>query len=262
MTSRCPGMDPFLEDPAFWEDFERRFITSIADALLDRLPPSYDAHINERVRLVQADSARAGSRLPDGSIDWSGEQPAGMATAMRAVAGAAVIEPVSIPMAALEEHRDVWVEIIHLPERNLVTSIEVLSPTNKAGDDAADYHNKRVELYTRGVNLVEIDLLRGGERLTLAKPLPAGDYYAFVTRHQRRPFVDVYAWPMRAALPCIPIPLMPQDGDAQLDLAHAFADAFRRGHYANRLRYDCALTPVLSPSDQSWVDEVLKADGE
>lgn len=260
MESRFPGMDPFLEDPAFWEDFHRRFITAIADALLDRLPESYDAHIDERVRLVQADSGRAGSRLPDVGVDWLGGSSVLSGSSTRPAAGVATIEPVSIPMAALEEHRDVWVKIIHLPERSLVTTIEVLSPTNKTGDDAADYHNKRIELYTRGVNLVEIDLLRGGDRLSFAKPLPPGDYYAFVTREQRRPFVDVYTWALRDPLPSVPVPLLPQDGDAQLSLAQVFADAYRRGHYSTRLRYDRPLSPPMSPADQAWVNEVLKAD--
>src|SRR5579872_6719423 len=148
-------MDPYLEDPAFWEDFHRRFITVIADTLLAKLPPSYDAHIDERVRLVEAGSERAGSRLLDVSVDWIDrpQSPAGGVPAD--TARSAVLTPVAIPMPALEEYRDVWVEVVHLPERNLVTAIEVLSPPNKTGEGAADYHNKRIELYTRHVNLVE-----------------------------------------------------------------------------------------------------------
>jgi hypothetical protein len=253
-------MDPYLEDPAFWEDFHRRFIPEIADALLERLPDSYDAHIDERIRLVQADSEAAGSRLPDVSVDWRGDRLVGPGAVPGISAGAMTIEPVSIPMTALEEHRDVWVEIIHLPERNLITAIEVLSPTNKAGDDAADYHNKRVELYTRHVNLVEIDLLRGGDRLALAKPLPVGDYYAFVTRNQRRPYVDVYAWGLRDRLPIIPIPLMPPDGDVQLDLSAVFASTYRRGRYERRLRYDRPLIPPLSPANNAWAEELIRSD--
>ena len=252
MSTRFPGMDPYLEDPAFWEDFHRRFIPEIADALLERLPDSYDAHIDERIRLVQADSEPAGSRLPDVSVDWRSDRAARAQPALQAAAGAVTIEPVSIPMTALEEHRDLWVEIIHLPERDLVTAIEVLSPSNKTGDDAADYHNKRVELFSRHVNLVELDLLRGGNRLSLSKPLPAGDYYAFVTRNQRRPYVDVYAWGLRDRLPVIPVPLLPQDGDVPLDLSAIFVSTYRRGRYDRRLRYERPLLPPLRTADQSW----------
>jgi len=253
VKSPFPGIDPYLEDPAFWEDFHRRFITVIADALLAELPPSYDAQIDERVRLVEADSERAGSRLPDVSVDWINRPQSSAGGTPAETAGSAVLTPVAIPMPALEEYRDVWVEVVHLPERNLVTAIEVLSPTNKTDEGAAVYHNTRIELYTRHVNLVEIDLLRGGDRLSLAKPLPPGDYYAFVARDQRRPLVDVYAWGLRGPLPTVPIPLLPQDGDVNLNLAEVFASTYERGRYAQRLRYERPVSPPVPEADRAWV---------
>jgi hypothetical protein len=134
-------MDPFLEDPAFWEDFHRRFITELADHLLERLPDTYDAHIDERVRLVEADQGSVGTRLPNVSVDQPIDQQA--VSTSRSGGATATLEPVSVPMLMLQEHRDVWIEIVHLPERRLVTAIEVLSPSNKEGDDAVEYHAKR-----------------------------------------------------------------------------------------------------------------------
>lgn len=96
-----------------------------------------------------------------------------------------------------------------------------------------------------------------GDRLALAKPLPVGDYYAFVTRNQRRPYVDVYAWGLRDRLPIIPIPLMPPDGDVQLDLSAVFASAYRRGRYDRRLRYDRPLLPPLGPADNTWAKQLI-----
>ena len=52
MPSPFPGMDPYLEDPAFWSDFHARFITYWSDALSDCLPDNYEARIDEKVRLV------------------------------------------------------------------------------------------------------------------------------------------------------------------------------------------------------------------
>jgi hypothetical protein len=189
METIFPGVDPFLEDPAFWEDFHRRFITEVADSLLERLPAGYDARMDERVRLVEAPAEPRGTRIPDVSVDRTGAAPA----RTRSTGAIATIEPVSLPMLELDEQRDVWVEIIHLPERRLVTAIEVFSPTNKEGDGAVEYHSKRMSFYARRLNLVEIDLLRGSQRLAFARPLPKGDYFAFVTRHRRRR-ADVYAW--------------------------------------------------------------------
>ena len=63
--------------------------------------------------------------------------------------------------------------VISLPQRQvairtirgeLVTVIEVLSPTNKrSGKDQDEYKNKQSELLANDVHLLEIDLLRGGE---------------------------------------------------------------------------------------------------
>src|SRR3954463_14212641 len=57
MPSPFPGMDPYLEDLAFWHDFHRSFITYLRDAILERLPDRYDARIDEKIRLVVPDEA-------------------------------------------------------------------------------------------------------------------------------------------------------------------------------------------------------------
>jgi hypothetical protein len=256
MNSPFPGMDPYFEDPAFWEDFHLRFLTQLADALLGVIPANYDAHINERVRLVSAELGASGTRLPDVSVDWKpasesiGGPPSG--------AGAAVLEPVTIPMTEFEEHRDVWIEIVHLPDRNLVTTIEVLSPTNKTGNDAVEYQHKRIELYARRVNLVEIDLLLGGKRVPLAKPLPPGDYYALVTRETRRPLVEVYTWALADRLPEIPVPLKSPDPDVRLDLQDALNSVYERGHFARRLRYSLPPPGPVSPPQEGWIQQVMQ----
>jgi uncharacterized protein DUF4058 len=53
MPNPFPGMDPYLEDPAFWSDFHATFINYCREALLDCLPDNYEARIDEKVRLVE-----------------------------------------------------------------------------------------------------------------------------------------------------------------------------------------------------------------
>jgi hypothetical protein len=55
LGSPFPGMDPFLEDPAYWPDLHSRFINNWADALSDVLPEQYEANLAERVYLVEHD---------------------------------------------------------------------------------------------------------------------------------------------------------------------------------------------------------------
>ena len=69
-----------------------------------------------------------------------------------------------------EGHREAFVEIYEAtPEQRLVTSIEILSPSNKRprtpGYDL--YLRKRQSLLLGDANLVEIDLLRGGSRMPM-----------------------------------------------------------------------------------------------
>ncbi len=52
MASPFPGMDPFLEDPAFWCDFYPAFIGCWREAIADRLPSNYEARLDESVNLV------------------------------------------------------------------------------------------------------------------------------------------------------------------------------------------------------------------
>ncbi len=53
MRSPFPGMDPYLETPAFWSDFHARFINNWCDAVLDCLPSDYEARFDEKVNLIE-----------------------------------------------------------------------------------------------------------------------------------------------------------------------------------------------------------------
>jgi hypothetical protein len=162
------------------------------------------ARVDEQIRLVGPEGVIAVVR-PD--VICYREGPS--APRAPGLGGVAVLEPVSVPLLKedLEEVRDIWIEVRRLPDLAVVTVIEILSPSNKAGVGRLDDLDKRAERIDRPVHLVEIDLLLGGHRLPMARPLPPGDYYGFVARSERRPDCDVYAWTVRDPLPSLPIPL-------------------------------------------------------
>jgi hypothetical protein len=252
MPSPFPGMDPYLEDPAFWQDFHSRFINACSEVLSDRLPDGYEARIDERLRLIEHRTEV--TRLPDVAItrDRMIEQP----FSERSTGSVATLEPVSIPLPTqYEEVRDTWIEIIHRHDRSLVTVIEILSPTNKTGDGFADYRLKRRDILAQHAHLVEIDLLLGGRRLELQANLPRGDYYAYVTRDQPRRIVDVYTWSLRDKLPTIPIPLKAPDPDIGLNIAEVFAITYERGRYARSLRYRAAPAGPLEGDLLTWTQD-------
>jgi hypothetical protein len=258
MKSPFPGMDPYLEDPAFWEDFHRRFIAHCADALSEQLPAAYEARIDERVRLVDASSEPERRVLPDIAVIRQPHARPGAAGSRGSGGGVATLEPVAIPMAVTAEVRDVWIEILHRPERSLVTVIELLSPSNKAGAGFGQYLEKRRAVLDRGAHLVELDLLVGGQRVPLLKPLPAGDYHAFVTRQDHLPYVDVYTWSVRDPLPAVPVPLRAPDPDLLLALGGLLGHTYERAHYAHSLRYAEPPRAPLSPVDAAWAQSLAR----
>lgn len=256
MPSPFPGMDPYLESPAIWEEFHHVFITECMYQLSDRLPEGYIAKIDERVELVSADDEAARQYVPD--IAVAGGPPQGRAAPTRngGAATATAVAPVTIPSVDSIEVREAYVEIVRLPDYHLVTSLELLSPWNKFGEGVGEYRSKRRNLVRGGVHVVEIDLLTRGRRTQLSGPLPGGDYFVCVFRGDRRPDVDVYAWGVRQPLPSVPVPLRAPDADVPLDLASVLTTVYDRGRYGRKLRYGAPLSATLAAADLSWAADV------
>jgi hypothetical protein len=260
-------MDPYLEDSAFWHDFHGQFIYACREALLAELPPTYDAVVDERVRLVEIPpdellTGRVKDIVPDLAVTRDSRQmqgPAAGGAPAPGGSGAAVLEPVRIPVAGERELKERWIEIVHRPDDALVTVIELLSPTNKSGDGLGEYRGKRRALLRQHVNVVELDLLVGGRRVEHPEVLPAGDYYVLVSRANEREARYAYAWSVRRPLPAIHVPLKAGESDVVLDLASAFTFAYDHGYYHRRLRYQSPPRAALSAADREWAQAVVRA---
>lgn len=252
MGSPFPGMDPYLEHPAWWQDFHLDFIGSLRAHLNARLPMDYSARAHESVRLVEVPpEGRTRAVFPDVALVRDPD-PAAAAASTSGTAVVATLEPVTLPLPQFEEVHEHWVEITKLPDRELVGVIEVLSPWSKTGRGHGDYLAKRADLLRQDVHLIELDLLLGGERLPMGLPLLAGDYYALVSHAQRRPNSQVYAWRLRDPLPKIPVPLRAPDPDVLLDLADVFRTTYERGAYERDV-YRLPPVPAIRQEDLPWV---------
>jgi hypothetical protein len=247
-------MDPYLEIQPFWGDFAPVFLGQIRNALLGSLLPRYEVRIEEYLMLTEEDHSLHRLR-PDVTVS--------SAESWRPQSGGnvALLDPIvtEAEYPAFEPRTQRRLKIIHLSRQRVVTALELLSPANKTPGEGGQgaYLDKRAELLTCHCNLVELDLLRGGERLPMNGPVPAGDYYAYIGRVATMPRCQVIAWSLRAALPKIPIPLLPEDGDCTLDLQAAFLATYEPAFYDRRLPYDRPLEPALRTADQSWVQEAL-----
>ena len=51
MKRRFPGVDPFLEDPAFWRDFHERFVIYCSDAMAAH-PKENPVHASDFVATI------------------------------------------------------------------------------------------------------------------------------------------------------------------------------------------------------------------
>jgi hypothetical protein len=167
-----------------------------------------------------------------------------------------------------DERRETLVEVYtgRGPERRLVTTIEVLSHTNKRpGEHGRDlYLRKQREVLESKVHLVEIDLLRSGEHTTavplkrLRRKVASFDYHVCVHRFDNLEDYFVYPIQLEQPLPEIAIPLLPGDADVKLDLQAVFARTYDAGPYAREIRYgEDQPVPPLKAEQQTWTERLL-----
>lgn len=259
MAGPFPGVDPYLESQHFWPDFHHRFMNYWCEVIADRLPDHYDARLEEWVELVESTEEKRGRRESDLAVSRH-NPPLGPSSPAEESGGVLTVEPVIMLHPAYEEIREIRIQIIHRPGRDLVSLLELLSPANKAGDGYDKYRAKRNEIFCqKKVHLIELDLLVGGKRLPMRDPLPAGDFFALVSRGNQRPRAEVYAWTVRQPLPTIPIPLREPDADLLIDLNPIYATVYRRAYYPRSIDYNAPLTVPLPADELAWAEEIARS---
>jgi hypothetical protein len=156
------------------------------------------------------------------------------------------------------------VEIVTTGTEQLVTVIELLSPSNKRSGhpDRDAYLRKRQHILWSSAHLMEIDLLRRGMRPPLAEAPPDAPYYVVLSRVERRPKADVWPLPLAEPLLVVPVPLLKPDADIALDLGAVVAATYDRGRFEREIDYRGAVpAPPLSPEETAWVEALLRGEG-
>jgi hypothetical protein len=272
MPSPFPGMDPYLERPRWFRGLHNVMIAHLQEAIQPLLPPPYFALTAELIWMEGSE------RYIDPDVDLlvrtpvrprravEGGDEGGVAT----LVAEDVEEPVVVAVTQTrgEERTEPYLEIYARRdgEDRLVTSIEILSLTNKrlGSEGRHAYLEKQREILDGQVNLVEIDLLRGGGHTSavphwLAKE-KAGDFDYHVSIHRfDRPFEFlVYPIPLQRRLPTIRIPLLPGDPTVPLSLQAAFQRAYDAGPYRRVVRYgEDAIDPPLSSTQAAWAARLV-----
>jgi len=256
-------MDPYLEDPAGWPNLHVNLITEVQAVLNRQLRPKYYARAEERVYVSDQDDPGRRAIVPDVRILAREEQPPGPWVPQGDQAAVAVAEPVEVVTLIADEIRESRVEVFDASTRQVVTVIEVLSPTNKipGARGQQSYRRKRTEVLASPSHWIEIDLLRDGERFMAAELIPYGDYFVHVSRAERRPAGTV--WPIRLTqrLPIIPVPLRAPDLDGQLDLQQVLATVYDRSSYDLTIDYGREPAPRLPRAYAEWANRLLTEHG-
>jgi Protein of unknown function (DUF4058) len=260
MASPFQGVDPYIEAQGLTHGFQWAFATYCSDALNSILSENHVALLGKDHYLLDPQETEDG--LPEITVPPAGRRlpAAGDSPGVEKVGSMAMLEPFTVRLPQEQvEVRTVRIEIIRVKDRTPVTVIEILSPIHKTGEGFCEYVRKRRAMIRRTIHLVELDLLLNGNRMPMGQPLPPGDYYALVSRAEKRPESDVYAWTIRDPLPSIPIPLSRPDPEVMLDLAPVFATTYERGRFERRIDYSISPSTVKKPADRAWAERTARA---
>lgn len=247
-------MDPYLEG-SIWTSVHASLVIEIARQLAPKLRPRYLALPAERFVAESSGeiAISAASMYPDVAVTRE-------AKAAYSVEPPATIAPARLQLSTYLPEREpqFTVEIRVIGSRELVTAIEVLSPSNKRGSGREEYLDKRNRILRSSAHLLEIDLLRSGQRVPMREALPPAPYFVFLSRADKRPVTDVWPIMLDEPLPTVPVPLLPGDDDVALDLQLAFTTVYDTFGYGFAVDYTQPPEIPLSGAEAEWATERVR----
>jgi Protein of unknown function (DUF4058) len=256
MASPFPGMDPYLEG-SLWTTVHTTLAVEIVRRLNPQLLPRYVALSSRRFVMESPEDLEISveTTYPDVAVVQSAptqEEHADIET-FEAPLRMATLTRTPVP--------HITVEIRDIGNRRVVTVIEILSPTNKRGEGYDEYTEKRDRTLRGSAHLIELDLLRRGRRVPMQRKLPRFPYFAFLCRHEDRFIANVWPISLDKPLPSIPVPLLPGDVDAKLDLQQALTNVYDECGLRFMIDYSKPPEVPLSPEQAAWADEILRTAG-
>ena len=268
MQTPFPGMDPYLERRGLWEEVHTDLITSIRQFLTPLLRPRYRVAIEQRIYLSLVSPKGELIGKPDVMV-VAPKSPKPKATRQASVMTAvAIAEPVVVDPPLVgelpqpEEVVERYLEIRDTTTQEVVTAIEILSPTNKETQDGRrQYEQKRLNLLASATNLVEIDLLRGGAPFAMnvagQTGAPQSHYRIVISRSWQRPRADLYLFNLPQPIPAFLIPLRPGEQEPVLPLNQILHPLYDQSGYDLAIDYTEPVSPPLAKEEAEWVAQLL-----
>ncbi len=256
MSSPFPGMNPYLENPELWSEVHHRLITAIAIAIAPPIRPKYRVAIEKRTYLGDIeDSVLVG--IPDVAVTTKKNTSTQNKTTTATLPAQG--ESVTVKLPVPEEKKEAYLEIREVATGYVVTTIEVLSPTNKRTGKGRDaYEEKRRDVLSTPTHLVEIDLLRAGKPMQILSEIPSTDYRILVARGNRRPLAEVFGFDLHQEIPQFLLPLKSGDDEPLVDLQNLLAQVYEQAGFDLAIDYSIEPVPPLNSEEKIWADTLLK----
>jgi hypothetical protein len=257
MRPPFPGMDPWLEHPAIWMDVHNSLISAIRDELSPRVAPKYYLGLEQRAYTLDP-----GELVFVGRPDIAVARPAAGETAYEVEdeLEPAAVGVLDVDVVVNDELQEWFLEIHDVETGILVTVLEILSPFNKIHTEGrADYIKKRMRVLQSRTSLVEIDLLRAGKPMPLARKPPRSHYRILMSRAWTRPRAKLFPFNVRDSIPEVPIPLLREDDEPTLDLGAVLHALYDRARFDLRLTYSKPPVPSLSKGATDWARSIIES---
>lgn len=258
MPTPFPGMDPYLEKWV-WEEVHTRLIVALADFLTPKIKPKYRVSIEKRT-YFQIEFRQSKTEDLLGLPDLVITKPKNLHEVMDAPYTVTPIVGRLPTREEIYEKRERYLEIREVATNQVITALELLSPSNKRRGEGRDrYEIKRLEILASEAHFIEIDLVRTGDVLPVGIPTDAaGDYRILVSRAHHRPRADVYAFKLRQPIPNFPVPLLQEDPEPIVPLNQLVHELYDRAGYDMAIDYNQPLEPPLAQEDQEWAETLIK----
>jgi hypothetical protein len=214
MPYAFPGMNPYLEPPDRWSTVHNRLIVALADVLTPQLLPKYQVDIEKRIYEVMGANTLLVGR-PDVTVQRPRNQTPG---ATNIAVSTLPPEPIKVNVPLPEEVKEAYLDIKEAATQVVVTTIEILSPSNKKGDGRQKYEQKRQQVLGSRTHLIEIDLLRAGVPMPVLADLSDSRYRILISRSDTRPTADLYPFDLATPIPQFLLPLQGEDPAPVVDL--------------------------------------------
>lgn len=255
MPNPFPGMNPYLEHPELWPGLHHWLIIELARLLSPQIRPKYRVAVEVRMyETLGEESLLVG--IPDLTIRGS------QMTTKQPMSNVAVAEPLTkaqtVQVPIPETIKQGYLEVREVATNEVVTAIEILSPINKrSGKGRNKYETKRNQVFGSSTHLVEIDLLRKGQPMTVYNSKIQTHYRILVSRGDCRPLANLYAFSLPDVIPSFPLPLKSGDKEPLVDLQLLLNNIYDQASYDLVLDYNQDPLPSLSEQDQLWLNRWL-----